>query len=565
MNQDRGLEPQAGGPPAAPTGAALQERIAAVFDITPEAREAIVQGMLERSTRGAAGYWLQLLLAMGIASLGLVLGSGAVVIGAMLISPLMGPIVELGMGLAIGSPFLALRSFTRVAFSIVVVVTGAALLTLMLPFHEVTAEIAARTSPTALDLLIAIFCAIAAAYTTVRPGSDTTSTAAGTAIGIALVPPLCVIGYGIGTRVKSIAGGAALLFTANLCAILLFAILCFLLLGYSAVSTAELEHAELAKQKPGAIRRVARALQVFFDLRHGWIFRVMMPLALLGAVYFPLREALARVSWEVRVRAAIQRMLDALPQSTVRSSLTVDHGSVAVRLVTLGRADEAERIERDLRDKIAAVAGMTPKVDVIAVLDASAFDEVAASVRATAAPIDVVRKEPELGLLRQELAASLAGAWPHAAGPLVEWRLRFPENEPLVMEVVHVGPALGDAAADLLGRALTRELGAEVAVQDRAIAPEPIVAELAGGWPWLQEAGPALAWVDDVESLYGCVEVPPVPGEKAGEGIAPVLAALRSLPALRTDRVHVREGARWRAVVSAAPCAPQEPAPADAS
>ncbi|XXY48978.1 DUF389 domain-containing protein [Sorangium sp. So ce269] len=560
MNQDRGREPHA----AAPAGAALQDRIAAAFGIAPEAREAIVRGMLDRSARGAAGYWLQLLLAMGIASLGLVLGSGAVVIGAMLISPLMGPIVELGMGLAIGSPFLALRSFTRVAFSIVTVVTGAALLTLMLPFHEVTAEIAARTSPTVLDLLIAIFCAIAAAYTTVRPGSDTTSTAAGTAIGIALVPPLCVVGYGIGTRVKSIASGAALLFTANLCAILLFAILCFLLLGYGAVSTAELEHAELAKQKPGAIRRVARALQVFFGLRHGWIFRVMMPLALLGAVYFPLREALARVSWEVRVRAAIQRMLDALPQSTVRSSLTVDHGSVAVRLVTLGRADEAERIEQELRDKIAAVAGMTPKVDVIAVLDASALEQVAASVRAASAPIDVVRKEPELVLLRQELAASLARAWPHAAGPLVASRLRFPENDPVVVEVVHVGPALGDAAADLLGRALSRELGAEVAVQDRAISPEPIVAEPAGGWPWLQDAGPALAWVDEAEALHGCVEVPADPGEKLSQDMEAVRAALRALPALRTERVHVREGARWRAVVSTAPCAPPEPAAGDA-
>ncbi|WP_437665214.1 DUF389 domain-containing protein [Sorangium sp. So ce1182] len=567
MNQDRGSQPPAGGPLAAAAGAAFQDRIAAAFGIAPEAREAIVRGMLDRSARGAAGYWLQLLLAMGIASLGLVLGSGAVVIGAMLISPLMGPIVELGMGLAIGSPFLALRSFTRVAFSIVTVVTGAALLTLMLPFHEVTAEIAARTSPTALDLLIAIFCAIAAAYTTVRPGSDTTSTAAGTAIGIALVPPLCVVGYGIGTRVKSIASGAALLFTANLCAILLFAILCFLLLGYGAVSTAELEHAELAKQKPGAIRRVARALQVFFGLRHGWIFRVMMPLALLGAVYFPLREALARVSWEVRVRGAIQRMLDALPQSTVRSSLTVDHGTVAVRLVTLGRADEAERIEQDLRDKIAAVAGMTPKVDVIAVLDASALEEVAASVRATSAPIDVVRKEPELALLRQELAASLSGAWPHAAGPLVASRLRFPENDPVVVEVVHVGPALGDAAADLLGRALSRELGAEVAVQDRAISPEPIVAEPAGGWPWLQAAGPALAWVDEVEALHGCVEVPADPGEKPRqdvEDLEAVRAALRALPALRAERVHVREGARWRSVVSTAPCAPPEPAPGDA-
>ncbi|HRI67231.1 MAG TPA: DUF389 domain-containing protein [Polyangium sp.] len=54
-------------------------------------------------------------------------------------------------------------------------------------------EIAARASPTALDLLIAILCAIAVAYATIRPGTNTAGTAAGTAMGIALVPPLCVV------------------------------------------------------------------------------------------------------------------------------------------------------------------------------------------------------------------------------------------------------------------------------------------------------------------------------------------------------------------------------------
>ena len=182
MKQDESTNATAEGPPTRAVVVYLQDRIAAAFGIYPVDREATVRAMLDRSGRAPAGYWLQLLLAMGIASLGLVLGSTAVVIGAMLISPLMNPIVELGMGLAIGSPFLVLRSSARTGASIVVVVTSAALLTLALPFTEVTSEIAARTSPTALDLLVATLCAIAAAYTSVRPGSDTTSTAAGTAI-----------------------------------------------------------------------------------------------------------------------------------------------------------------------------------------------------------------------------------------------------------------------------------------------------------------------------------------------------------------------------------------------
>jgi uncharacterized hydrophobic protein (TIGR00271 family) len=562
MERDPVTSPPPSRPPHrdAPT---VQDRIAAAFGILPADRDTTVKAMLERSHKESVGYWLQLLLAMAIASLGLVLGSTAVVIGAMLISPLMGPIVELGMGLAIGSPFLVLRSFTRVGFSVLVVVASAALLTLMLPFHEVTAEIAARTSPTALDLLIAIFCAIAAAYTTVRPGSDTTSTAAGTAIGIALVPPLCVVGYGIGTRTQAIASGAALLFTANLCAILLFAILCFLLLGYSAVSTADLERTELAKQQKGAIRRLARALQFLLGHRYGFLLRVLMPLALLAAVYFPLREALARVTWQVRVRTAIQRMLDALPQDTVRSSVTVDHQSVAVRLVTLGRSEKAEALERELRENIAAVAGVVPKVDVHAVPDADALLEVAASIKATQAPpapVEAVRKDPDIVLLRRQLTESVVGTWPRASGPLLAWRLQLPADKPILLEVVHLGPELGTAGADLLGRALSRELGAEVTVRDLAISPEPILAEPGDGLAWLPNAERVLAWLNEVDGLYGCVEMPSTPKnkKKPSSEIDVVTGALRSLPASRTDRLHLREGVRWRAIVSTSPCAPPE-------
>jgi uncharacterized hydrophobic protein (TIGR00271 family) len=117
----------------------------------------------------------------------------------MLVAPLMGPIVGLSMGLATGSPFLVLRSAGRVSFSVLVAVGGAALITLLLPFHELNPEISARASPTVLDLITAGFCALAGVYASVRPGSDRTTTAAGTAISVSLVPPLCARGYGIGT------------------------------------------------------------------------------------------------------------------------------------------------------------------------------------------------------------------------------------------------------------------------------------------------------------------------------------------------------------------------------
>ncbi|MFS8067005.1 MAG: DUF389 domain-containing protein, partial [Byssovorax sp.] len=373
-------------PPATPQSAPhaaldFQDRLAAAFGILPADRRARVQSVLERSGQQAAAYWLQLFLAMGIASLGLVLGSTAVVIGAMLISPLMGPIVELGLGLAIGSPLLVIRSFARTALSILAVIASAALLTLALPFTEVTPEIAARTSPTVLDLLIASFCAIAAAYALVRPGSDTTSTAAGTAIGIALVPPLCVVGIGVGIGSARVAGGAALLFTANFCAILLFTVLCFLVLGFNVVATGALEHAELEREGTGAVRRIAGALQFVFAWRYGPLFRVLMPLALLGAVFVPLREALIEVTWQVRVRTEIQRMLAELPDETVRTNISVERGAVSVRLVTVGHTEDVAKIQRDLAQRIAAAAGVVPVVELVAVPDASALRDVVALAR----------------------------------------------------------------------------------------------------------------------------------------------------------------------------------------
>jgi len=562
MSQDRTTKTPDDAGPSARIKVYIQDRIAVAFDIHPADREAMVRAMLERSGRAPAGYWLQLLLAMGIATLGLVLGSTAVVIGAMLISPLMSPILELGMGLAIGSPFLVLRSSSRTAASIVAVVTCAALLTLALPFNEVTSEIAARTSPTALDLLIAIFCAIAAAYTTVRPGSDTTSTAAGTAIGIALVPPLCVVGYGIGTGNRAIAGGAALLFTANLCAIILFAVLSFLALGYSSVSAASLERDELEQHGEGRIRRTVLALQVFFGLRYGRLFRVLMPLVLLGAVYLPLRKALAEVTWQVRARAAVERLLNELPQDTVRTRVSTENHAVSVQLVTLGRAEDAAKLEDELKEKIAAASGVVPAVRVIAVPDMNALREATASARAPAPEITPVQKVPDVSLLRERFTEALSKAWPKEAGALLRWRIELPEGARPVVEVVHVGPALGEAGAVLLAKELSRDLGTPISIRDVAVSPEPIHAAPEAGLTWFSAAQRALLAVGTSEALHGCVEVPVASKNAPLKEAGAIVAALRASPAFNAGRLRIVEGKRWEAVVSTEPCA--EPNDVDA-
>ena len=96
--------------------------------LSAEKQIGTVRSMMERTPAMAVSYWLQLCLSIGIATLGLVLNSGGVVIGAMLIAPLMGPIVELAMALTVGSPLLMLRSVLRATLSIVIAVLGLSLI-----------------------------------------------------------------------------------------------------------------------------------------------------------------------------------------------------------------------------------------------------------------------------------------------------------------------------------------------------------------------------------------------------------------------------------------------------
>lgn len=168
--------------------------------------------------RLAPRYAFMTLLSSGIATLGLLQGSAAVIIGAMLISPLMGPIVELGMGLAT----FDLRT-VRDSLRTLVVGVGLALaialgIVWLSPLQEATSEILARTRPTFFDLLVAILSGLAGAYATVTRKGEAI---VGVAIATALMPPLAVVGYGIGVGNWDVAGGAAFLFMTNLLAIAL--------------------------------------------------------------------------------------------------------------------------------------------------------------------------------------------------------------------------------------------------------------------------------------------------------------------------------------------------------
>lgn len=159
-----------------------------------------------------ANLWI-LVCAIIIASVGLNVNSTAVVIGAMLISPLMGPIVGSGFALGIYDFELLKKSLTNLAIATVAGLIVSTLYFYLSPFKEVQAEILSRTSPNIYDVLIAFFGGLVGviAITRVEKGNPIP----GVAIATALMPPLCTAGYGLATGNIKFFLGALFLYTIN--------------------------------------------------------------------------------------------------------------------------------------------------------------------------------------------------------------------------------------------------------------------------------------------------------------------------------------------------------------
>lgn len=165
-------------------------------------------------------YLFMIAMSAGIAILGLLLSSPAVVIGAMLLSPLMDPIMGLGFALAIGDYRWLKQSARTLAWGSLLAVGLCAVLVFFSPIQTITSEIAARTRPNLFDLFVALFSALAGAYAMIR-GRE--GTIVGVAIATALMPPLATVGFGLATLNWTVFSGALLLFATNFLTIALTA------------------------------------------------------------------------------------------------------------------------------------------------------------------------------------------------------------------------------------------------------------------------------------------------------------------------------------------------------
>ncbi|MBN2148216.1 MAG: DUF389 domain-containing protein [Anaerolineales bacterium] len=202
-------------------------------------RRAEVQVLLRQSSRPNFGFFILVVLSCVIATLGLLTNSAAVIIGAMLVAPLMSPIIGLGLASITGDSRLladASSAFLRGLLIAVAIAFALALGNRFLPFiplmiEDLPAEVLARTHPSPIDLTIALAGGLAAAFALAMP--DISAALPGVAIATALMPPLCTVGVGLALGRWDVAGGALLLFITNAVTIAFSASLVFFALGFN--------------------------------------------------------------------------------------------------------------------------------------------------------------------------------------------------------------------------------------------------------------------------------------------------------------------------------------------
>lgn len=244
-------------------------------------------------------YLFMCAMASGIATIGLLCNSVSVIIGAMLVSPLMGPIVRLGLGIATLDINRVFRALGTLLAGMGLALLVSILIVWLSPLRTPTPEILARTTPNLFDMIAATLSGLAGGYAMIRKRGGTI---VGVAIATALMPPMAVVGFGVAVAQWRISQGALLLFTTNFATIALSATLMSTWYGFS-----------------GRATRHAVAWQIVVG------FVVLLPLG------WPLARALGDIAQQTRLL------------STVRHTLTQTLSDQSVRVLDM-QVDDSRKV-----------------------------------------------------------------------------------------------------------------------------------------------------------------------------------------------------------------------------
>ena len=446
-------------------------RLQAWLRVHPSAKPKVYRQVFETTSINTVSYWLEIFFSAGIGTFGLVENSPAVIIGAMLISPLMGPIMASGLALAVGDLYLGIKAIMNLLLSITISIAFSGFLVWLLPFHSATSEIITRTKPNLLDLGIALLSGLAGSVLICRGGGNGVTALPGVAIAVALMPPLCVMGFGLGSGPDlEIMGGAGLLFLTNLVAIIASAFLVFLLVG---MSDAEVQKAMLAARGHEPLARklahspIARAMATGGQLR----WRILVLLILLASIAVPLRKALLQVASETFIRGAVQGELKRMVPSDaiVSQQVSVDQDKIVIRLISTRRI--ADTTVTQARQDLMRRTGREVELSVDAVASKS---ELADLMQRLARPAPVLSKEQTVAEIRKDLLDRIYPAiqdiWPSSDAPIQDFDVLLGSSGTVIDVRYQAAKDLGDVPINMVLQNLRTKLG----IQDLSLKAERI-------------------------------------------------------------------------------------------
>ena len=224
-----------------------------------------------------------------IATLGLLANSVAIIIGAMIVAPLMGPIVGMAYSIAAGNRKLLRRSSLTLLKGVILTIVVSWLVASIIGLEAINTEIIARSNPTLIDFGIAMAAGAAGAFANTRRSIATALP--GVAIAVALVPPLSVVGIGLSLGDFILARGSLLLFITNLVCIVFFGGLIFVFQSYGTL----------------------------FKAKQGLIFSIVTLILLALPLSFSMRSLLAEKNLRFKIREVITEQTDIFNLSNIES------------------------------------------------------------------------------------------------------------------------------------------------------------------------------------------------------------------------------------------------------
>lgn len=284
-----------------------------------EDKQKVLANVKSNISFSGSNLWI-LACAIMVASVGLNVNSTAVVIGAMLISPLMGPIVGAGFALGMFDFHLLRKSLKNLLLSTIVGLVVSFLYFYLSPYKEAHSEIIARTAPNIYDVLIAFFGGLVGviAVTRVEKGNPIP----GVAIATALMPPLCTAGYGLATGNLAYFGGALFLYTINCVFICIATYIIVKFLNYPAVEFVD-------KKKSDKIRL--------------WI-SIITSLMIIPSVFFAYRF-IDQQNYEVKVKNFLTKEFEEKGNTIVYKKTTYSSIPKKIELAFLSRKFSAAQIK----------------------------------------------------------------------------------------------------------------------------------------------------------------------------------------------------------------------------